>query len=212
MSSDPFEIRVITAPDQPAGSETLEVFVGENSKPPITLDFSVGSQNPQSSYVPVLGPPGPPGKTATSTPGAPGARGSVWYDGKGAPTAITNQQAGDQYLDTAAGDVYQLMGSVWVLTGNILGPPGPEGLQGDAGPRGIQGPPGDGGGGVLETYIYTQASASLQWTVTHGLNRYPSVTVVDSSMREVEGDIQYLDGNNLVVAFSSPFSGMAYLN
>lgn len=40
--------------------------------------------------------------------GATGTRGSNWYTGSGAPGAITGSQSGDQYLDTASGDVYTL--------------------------------------------------------------------------------------------------------
>lgn len=53
---------------------------------------------------------GPKGDTGTQgnpgTPGTPGARGSLWYTGTGAPSGISGAQAGDQYLDTASGNVY----------------------------------------------------------------------------------------------------------
>lgn len=39
--------------------------------------------------------------------GATGQRGSLWTSGTGAPTNTTGVLAGDQYLDTATGDVYQ---------------------------------------------------------------------------------------------------------
>lgn len=49
------------------------------------------------------------GKTAysyiTDLSGAPGTRGSKWFVSTGTPTA-TDAIAGDQYLDTATGDVY----------------------------------------------------------------------------------------------------------
>lgn len=40
--------------------------------------------------------------------GSPGVRGSKWYTGTGAPTAIAGSIAGDMYLDTLDGAVYQL--------------------------------------------------------------------------------------------------------
>lgn len=46
------------------------------------------------------GPAGPAGAK-----GAPGTRGSKWFVGTSTPTA-TDAIAGDQYLDTATGDVY----------------------------------------------------------------------------------------------------------
>lgn len=39
--------------------------------------------------------------------GNTGQRGSQWTSGTGAPTSTTGVLAGDMYLDTATGDVYQ---------------------------------------------------------------------------------------------------------
>jgi hypothetical protein len=61
-------------------------------------------------------------------------------------------------------------------------------------------------------YIYDQVSPATLWTINHNLNKYPSVTVVDSANTEVIGDVQYSNTNTLTVAFSSAFSGKAYLN
>lgn len=63
-----------------------------------------------------------------------------------------------------------------------------------------------------DAYIHTQAVPANIWTITHSLNKYPSVTIVDSANTEVIGDIQYTNTNTLTVAFSSAFSGKAYLN
>jgi hypothetical protein len=76
--------------------------------------------------------------------------------------------------------------------------------------QGPRGPPGRSGASV--TYVFTQASPSALWTIAHNLDNYPSVTVTDSTEREVEGDVQYQDANTLTVGFSAPFSGVAYLN
>lgn len=62
------------------------------------------------------------------------------------------------------------------------------------------------------TFVFTQLSPTTTWTITHNLNSYPSVTVVDSAGSVVEGDPQYLSANALTVTFSSAFSGAAYLN
>ncbi|MCU1363504.1 MAG: hypothetical protein JWM55_1332 [Acidimicrobiaceae bacterium] len=67
----------------------------------------------------LLGPPG-----TTGVPGATGARGSLWSTGTGAPSLNSSQQAGDLYLDTASGNVYQLVSGSWTLEGNIEGPSG----------------------------------------------------------------------------------------
>jgi hypothetical protein len=60
---------------------------------------------------------------------------------------------------------------------------------------------------------YTQGfSSTATVTVTHGLNKYPAVTVMDSAGDEVIGDIAYTNLNSLVVTFSAPFSGTVTCN
>lgn len=52
------------------------------------------------------GPQGDPGVDGSD--GADGARGSLWWTGAGSPSGVTGSVAGDLYLDTTNGDVYQL--------------------------------------------------------------------------------------------------------
>lgn len=61
-------------------------------------------------------------------------------------------------------------------------------------------------------FSYTQGSASSTWVIVHSLGKFPSATIVDSAGTEVEGSINHIDVNNLVISFSSPFSGKAFLN
>ena len=63
-----------------------------------------------------------------------------------------------------------------------------------------------------KNYEYEQATPRTVWHVNHGLGKYPSVTVVDSSGNAVIGDIVYIDQNNLTLTFEGAFSGKAYLN
>jgi ribosomal protein L35AE/L33A len=63
-----------------------------------------------------------------------------------------------------------------------------------------------------ETFVFTQGSPSSTWNITHTLNKFPSVSVVDSANNEVEGDVHFIDVNNLTITFSSSFAGKAYLN
>lgn len=52
---------------------------------------------------------GPQGTAGTAgAAGSAGARGSNWYTGTGAPGVIAGSAVGDQYLDTASGNVYTL--------------------------------------------------------------------------------------------------------
>ena len=61
-------------------------------------------------------------------------------------------------------------------------------------------------------FVFTQGIPSATWNITHNLNKFPSVTVVDSSKQIVIGDVTYTNVNSLVITFSAPFSGEAYLN
>ncbi|MHA1198085.1 MAG: hypothetical protein ACTSQF_01825 [Candidatus Heimdallarchaeaceae archaeon] len=61
-------------------------------------------------------------------------------------------------------------------------------------------------------YQHNQQVPSSSWSVTHNLGKYPSVTVIDSVDNEVIGDMEYTDANNLVINFTSTFSGKAYMN
>jgi len=70
-------------------------------------------------------------------------------------------------------------------------------------------PPSDSG---IGGFVYTQSVAAAQWTITHGLGRFPSVTVVDSAGDQCIGDVRYLDLNTVVVTFGAAFAGNAYLN
>lgn len=61
-------------------------------------------------------------------------------------------------------------------------------------------------------FVHTQASASDTWTIYHNMDKYPSVTVVDSAGSIVIGDVQYINKGKIVLTFQSAFSGTAYLN
>ena len=63
-----------------------------------------------------------------------------------------------------------------------------------------------------KNYSYVQTSPASVWSVTHSLNKYPSVTVFDSSGNEVEGDVTYSNLNQVVLTFSSAFAGTATFN
>lgn len=61
-------------------------------------------------------------------------------------------------------------------------------------------------------YTHLQNTTSSTWTVPHGLNKYPSVTVVDSAGTNIVGAVSYTSNNELTITFSSAFKGKAYLN
>lgn len=63
-----------------------------------------------------------------------------------------------------------------------------------------------------KTYVHNQQTSQISWYVVHNLNKYPSVTVVDSSGTEVIGDVEYMGLNAVNLSFSGAFSGKAYFN
>lgn len=65
---------------------------------------------------------------------------------------------------------------------------------------------------VSGTFIFSQNSSSASWHINHSLGKFPSVTVVDSAGTQVFGDVTQVDANNIILNFSAPFSGTAYLN
>jgi hypothetical protein len=74
----------------------------------------------------------------------------------------------------------------------------------------VPGPQGPKGGGA-DYFEFMQSVPSTKWVVAHGLGRYPSVTVTDSSGDTGIGGVQYVDANNLILSFGAPFAGSAYL-
>jgi len=63
-----------------------------------------------------------------------------------------------------------------------------------------------------KTFTFTQSAASSTWSVTHNLDKFPSVSVVDSGNTAVVGSVEYINENELTITFSAPFSGYAYMN
>ena len=68
------------------------------------------------------------------------------------------------------------------------------------------------GEGNPETFSCTQTVPSDKWTIKHNLNKFPSVTIVDSAGSVVVGDIVYVDESTVEVYFTGAFSGKCYLN
>lgn len=63
-----------------------------------------------------------------------------------------------------------------------------------------------------QTYVFVQSVPSTIWTITHNLNKYPSVSVVNINNVTMYGEITYLSPNQLQIEFSAGFSGKAYMN
>lgn len=59
---------------------------------------------------------------------------------------------------------------------------------------------------------YVQTEASDTWVITHNLNKYPSVSVIDSAGNEVTGSVTYDSENQITIRFNGAFKGSATLN
>lgn len=92
---------------------------------------------------------------------------------------------------------------------NQTGRRGPTGATGATGPEGPQGPSGSDAEDKNFVQNFTN-SASV--TVTHNLDKYPAVTVTDSTGEEVVGQIDHVSVNQLIATFSSSFTGMIVCN
>ena len=63
-----------------------------------------------------------------------------------------------------------------------------------------------------KSYVFVQSVPSASWTVTHNLNKFPSVSVVDTANTQVFTIAEYIDTNTLILTFSAAFAGKAYIN
>lgn len=64
----------------------------------------------------------------------------------------------------------------------------------------------------LDTYIHEQGESSDTWVIVHNLNKYPSITIVDSAGTVFEAEIRYDSENQCTVLMNGAFKGKAYLN
>lgn len=113
------------------------------------------------------------------------------------------------YVDASPTDAYTVVSE---QRQGLVGATGQTGTTGATGTAGTNGTNGTNGIDGDKTYVHTQSSAASVWNVNHNLNKFPSVTVVDSGNSVVLGDIQYVDANNLNIFFSSAFGGKTWIN
>lgn len=134
--------------------------------------------------------------TVTTEPGAPAVLVLVDGDRKHTlvqPTAgdVTVVSVGEQ--DTTQAVVQTVTPTFAVIT-PVIGP------KGDPTPL------------TALAYAHIQDVPTTEWLITHTLPYSPSVTVIDSAGRVVEGDVTYPSGSTITVTFSAPFAGVAYLS
>ena len=62
------------------------------------------------------------------------------------------------------------------------------------------------------TFVFTQGVPATVWSIQHNLGKFPSVSVVNNNDLLMNGEITYIDNNNITCNFSAAFAGKAYLN
>ena len=93
--------------------------------------------------------------------------------------------AGDFYIDTDAG-------KLWGPKGNTSWGSNPLPL-------------------IPKRFTHTQSTSATSWTITHTLDGYPSVTVVDSAGTVVIGEVKYDSTSQVTISFEAAFAGKAHL-
>jgi hypothetical protein len=66
--------------------------------------------------------------------------------------------------------------------------------------------------GKVDGFVFSQGAPAETWTIKHNLGRFPSVTVQDTAGDEVDGITEYLTDNEVMIVFSAPVAGEAFLN
>lgn len=61
-------------------------------------------------------------------------------------------------------------------------------------------------------YVHDQISSAKEWRIIHNLEKYPSVSIVDTGGNMVVGEVHYVSINEVIISFTFEFSGKAYLN
>ena len=60
-------------------------------------------------------------------------------------------------------------------------------------------------------YVHTQSTSSAVWTINHNLGGQPTAVVLDSAGTQCEGTFSYPTTNQMVITFTSAFTGTAYV-
>ncbi|MAO19327.1 MAG: hypothetical protein CMJ25_01140 [Phycisphaerae bacterium] len=63
-----------------------------------------------------------------------------------------------------------------------------------------------------KTFEFDQGQPATTWNIQHDLNKFPSVSVINNNNVVINGEVTYIDKNNVQINFSAGFSGKAYLN
>ena len=63
-----------------------------------------------------------------------------------------------------------------------------------------------------KNFVYEWSTPETTLTIAHNLNKFPSVSIVDTAGSEIIGDVTYLDTNRVAITFSAATRGKAFFN
>ena len=64
----------------------------------------------------------------------------------------------------------------------------------------------------VPTFVFTQGIPATTWNIQHNLGKFPSVSVINNNNVIINGEVTYIDNNNVQLNFSAGFAGKAYSN
>ncbi len=70
---------------------------------------------------------------------------------------------------------------------------------------------GDPSAATATDFTFTQVAPATTWTIAHTLGRRPSVTTIDDAGERIDGEVTYPDLATVLIDFSQPIAGIAYL-
>jgi len=65
---------------------------------------------------------------------------------------------------------------------------------------------------VFTNLSWTAVGTDKEQTITHNLDKYPSVAIIDNFGRVLIVEVDYIDSNTVKLTCSGSFSGKAYFN
>ena len=63
-----------------------------------------------------------------------------------------------------------------------------------------------------KNFVYEWSTPLSTITISHNLDKFPAVTIVDTAGNDIVGDVAYIDINTVTITFSAPTRGTAYFN
>jgi len=195
-------------------SEVIDISVHQAPDVIVLTAANVGAQGDTGPIGPpgATGPPGsigPPGDAST-VPGPPGSPGPIGPQGPEGPEGPEGPPGTGTQAD------------VDLVYNGAFPSGGPNYTDGDivVGNDGVlymcvrptTAPPVPWPGFGVSEFIFTQSAPSISWVIVHNLNRYVSVTVVDTGDSVIIPSVHYDSINKITITFGSATSGKAYLN